>query len=63
MTKTRRQVTVVLLAAAAVLATIVAVSPHTTVTTSEISGEVYGIDILGISKNAKDLPDQQFAAF
>jgi hypothetical protein len=63
MTTIRRQVTAVLLAAAAVLAGIVAISPHTTVATSELSGEVYRIDILGITKNAKSLPDQQFAAF
>ena len=63
MTKTRTQVTLALVAAAVVLATIVAISPHVTVVTSEVSGEVYGIDVLGITTNAKGLTEQQFAAF
>jgi hypothetical protein len=48
--------------AALILAVIVAVSPHTTIVANEASGEVYAIDILGLTKNAKDLPSQQYAA-
>jgi len=63
MTKTRTQVTAVLAAAAVVLAVIVTISPHATVVANEVSGEVYGIDILGITKNAKHLAEQQFPAY
>jgi hypothetical protein len=62
MTKTRTQVTAVLAAAAAVLALIVTVSPHVAIVANEASGEIYGIDILGITKNAANLAEQQFPA-
>jgi hypothetical protein len=63
MTKTRIQVTVALTAAAIVLASILAVSPNATTIANEASGEIYGIDILSMTRNAKALPEQQFPAY
>jgi hypothetical protein len=60
MTKTRTQVTAVLAAAAVVLALIVTVSPHATLVANEASGEIYGVDILGLTKKAVNLVDQEF---
>ena len=48
--------------AALVLAGIVVVSLKATTTTNAASTEIYGIDIFGITRNAKDLPVQEFAA-
>ena len=61
MIKTRTQVTAALAAAAVVLAAIVTIAPHATVVTSA-SGEVVSIDILSLTKNATNLPEQQFVA-
>lgn len=60
MTKTHIQMTAALASAALVLAVILTVSPHTTVIANEVSGEVYGIDILGIA-NATGAPEQKIA--
>ena len=62
MTTTRKQVTVALAAAALVLAIIFAISPHSEIVANEASNDIYGIDILGITKSAKNLPEQQFSA-
>jgi hypothetical protein len=62
MTKTRTQVTAVLAAAAVVLAVIFTAAPHAIVVTSA-SGEVVSIDILGLTKNATNLAEQQFPAY
>ena len=62
MTKTRTQVTAVLAAAAVVLAMILTAAPHAAVVTSA-SGEVVSIDILGLTKNATNLAEQQFPAY
>lgn len=62
MTKTRTQVTVALTAAAIVLAIILVVSPNATTVANEASGEIYGIDVLNVTMNAKGLPEQQFPA-
>ena len=62
MTKTRTQMTAVLATAAVVLALIVTVSPHATTIANEVSGEIYGIDILALTKNATNLAEQQFPA-
>ena len=59
---TRAQVTIALAAAALVLAIILAISPHATIVANEASSDIYGIDILGITTSAKNLPEQQFAA-
>ena len=48
--------------AAAIVAVIVAISPHVEAVTNEASTEVYGIDILGLTKNAHNLPEQHYAA-
>jgi len=42
------------------LALVLAISPQTTIVAKEASSEISGIDILGITKNAKNLPEQQF---
>lgn len=62
MTTTRTQVTAALAAAALVLAIILAISPYATIVANEASSDIYGIDILGITKSAKNLPEQQFSA-
>ena len=48
--------------AALILAVIVTVSPHATIVADEASGEVYAVDIVGLTTSAKDLPVQQYAA-
>ena len=48
--------------AALVLAGIFTVAPKATVTLNASSTDVIGIDILGLTKSAKDLPVQQYAA-
>ena len=45
-----------------ILALIVTVAPKAAGTTPQASTEIVGIDILGLTRNAKDLPAQQFAA-
>ena len=62
MTKAYTQLTMLLAGAAVVLTVILALAPHATIIANEASSEVLGIDILGITQNAKDLPEQQFAA-
>jgi hypothetical protein len=62
MTKTRTQLTIALASAAVILAMILAISPRATIIANDASGEVLGIDILGLTKNATDLPEQQYAA-
>ena len=59
-TNTGKRVTLALTIAAAVLALIVSISPHTTIVANEASTEVLGIDVFGITKNTKNLPEQQF---
>ena len=49
--------------AALVLAVIWFVSPRATVIANEASGEPYGIDILGLTKQAKGLSERQYAQF
>ena len=48
--------------AAAVLAVIIAISPKVETIANEASTEIYGVDILGLTKNARDLPEQHYAA-
>jgi hypothetical protein len=47
---------------ALILVGIIAISPNITTVANEASTEIYGIDILGLTKNANHLPEQQFAA-
>jgi hypothetical protein len=58
----RRNILAILALAALVLAGIIAISPNVTTIANEASTEIYGIDILGLTKNAKHLPEEQFAA-
>ena len=61
--QTRLQVIGIVALAALVLAVIVTVAPKAMVMTNAASTEMYGIDILGLTKNAKDLPVEQYAAY
>ena len=58
----RTKILAIVALAGVILAVIIAISPHATIVANEVSGEVYAIDILGLTKNAKDLPVQQYAA-
>jgi hypothetical protein len=58
----RRQDYIVLALAAIIVAVIIAISPNATTVANEASTEIYGIDILGLTKNARDLPEQHYAA-
>ncbi|MEN3383226.1 MAG: hypothetical protein V7608_3270 [Hyphomicrobiales bacterium] len=58
----RKQSIALLALAAAVLAIIIVVAPHARTITNEAATEVYGIDIAGLTKAAKDLPEQRYAA-
>ena len=60
--KTRMEVIAALALAAFVVAVIVAIAPKATIIANDVTGEVYGIDVLAITKDAKDLPVQQYAA-
>ena len=48
--------------AAVIVAVIIAMSPNVRTIANEASTELYGVDILGLTKNAQDLPEQQYAA-
>ena len=48
--------------AAVILAVIIAISPNVQTVANEASTEIYGVDILGLTKNARDLPEQHYAA-
>jgi hypothetical protein len=56
------RITALLVLAGVILAVIVTVAPRASVTTNQASTEIIGIDILGLTKNTKELPAQQFAA-
>ena len=58
----RTKILGILTLAALILAVIVSISPHATIVANEVTGEVYAIDILGLTNKAKDLPVQQYAA-
>jgi len=58
----RTKILAILTLAALILAVIVSISPHATIVANEVTGEVYAVDILGLTKNAGDLPLQQYAA-
>ena len=58
----RTKILAILTLAALILAVIVSISPHASVVVNEVTGEVYAVDILGLTKDAKDLPVQQYAA-
>ena len=58
----RMQIAAIAALAALILAVIFAVSPHATLVANEVSGEVYAVDILGLTNQAENLPEQKFAA-
>ena len=58
----RKDVFAVLALTVLVLVGIIAISPNVKTVANEASTEIYGVDILGLTKNAKDLPEEQFAA-
>ena len=57
----RTKIFSVLALAALILAVVVSVSTHATIGSNDATGSQ--IDVLGLTKNAKDLPVQEFAAF
>jgi hypothetical protein len=59
--KTRDYLTLAL--AAFVLAIVVLLSPKVETTASEASLGVHGIDILGLTRNARDLPHEDYPAY
>jgi hypothetical protein len=61
--KTRKEVIAALALAAFVVAVIVAIAPKSTTIANEVTGEVYGIDVLAITKNARNLPVEEYAAY
>ena len=58
--KTWTQLTAVV-SAAGILALVVAISPQAAKVSDEMPSGTYGVDILGITKNAGNLPEQQFS--
>jgi hypothetical protein len=58
----RTKILAILTLAALILAVIVSISPHATIVANEVTGEVYAIDVLGLTGSAGDLPVQQYAA-
>jgi hypothetical protein len=58
----RTKILAILTLAALILAVIVSISPSASVVVNEVTGEVYAIDILGLTNDAKALPVQQYAA-
>jgi hypothetical protein len=57
-----RQTIALVALALAIMAAILSVSPKADVTLNQASTEVLAIDILGLTKAAKDMPAQQYAA-
>jgi predicted RNA methylase len=62
MAKIRTQMTAALASAALVLAVILTIAPHASIIMNEASSEILGIDIFGITADAKGLSAQQYAA-
>jgi hypothetical protein len=58
----RRELALPLTLAAFILAAIIVIAPHATVVTNEGSAEMYGVDVVSLTMNAQDLPEQRFPA-
>jgi hypothetical protein len=58
----RTKILSLLALAALILAVIVSISPHATIVANEVTGEIYAVDILGLTKDVKELTAQQYAA-
>ena len=52
----------ILTLAAVILGIIIAISPNVETIANEASTDIYGIDILGLTKNARHLPEQHYPA-
>ena len=62
MPKRCTQATIALVSAVVGLAVIVAIAPHATIVADERPSELAGVDILLITKTAKNLDEQQYAS-
>jgi hypothetical protein len=51
-----------ILLATAIVLSIIVISPRADVVTNGTTGEIYGVDIFGLTRKAQGLPDEQFAA-
>ena len=60
--QSRLRVTALLGLAALAVIIIYSIAPKATAITNEASTEIYGIDILGITRKANDLPAESFPA-
>ena len=58
----RLRITSLIALAAFILIVIYSIAPNATAITNEAATEIYGIDILGLTTNAKHLPSEQYAA-
>ena len=58
----RKREYIIVALAAVIVAVIIAMSPNVTTIANEASTEIYGVDIFGLTRNAQDLPEQQYAA-
>jgi hypothetical protein len=59
---TRTRVTALIGLAALIVIIIYSIAPNASVITNKESTELYGVDIFGLTKNAGDLPVEQYAA-
>jgi hypothetical protein len=60
--QSRLRLTALLGLAALAIIIIYSIAPKATAITNEASTELYGIDILGLTGNAKDLPAEHYPA-
>ena len=60
--QSRLRITALLGAAALAVIIIYSIAPKATAVTNEASTEIYGLDVLGLTKKAKDLPVESYPA-
>ena len=58
--KTWTELTTAVASAAGILAVIIAISPQAATVADEVSSETYAVNIYGITRDAGNLPEQQF---
>jgi hypothetical protein len=58
--QTPTQLVLAVTSTAGILALVVAISPQAATVASEVSSETYAVDIYGITRDAGNLPEQQF---
>jgi hypothetical protein len=56
-----RRVVALIALAALILAAIVAIAPRSTLIANNVSGEVYGIDLVGLTPNADETTGPRYA--